>query len=241
MVVILVYLKKSFKRDKILCIQILLISYAALTFPNKEGFLLSSAGVLRYLVILRFFQGGVYLSEGLFPLPNSVFFVHFSRCMQYLFRVESSAEWKEARARLLFERKKAEEEVHCWKGYCNQVYHESLLLCNRNSSLFLPVFKHYLMKKENKPTKVFMKFNKIRFQTLRFQYIMAVQFLIGILYVFLVRLHFLEKWYLTEFACEHEQGNAQARLSWFNNIETHLFKNHLNQESCNEKYVFLWK
>lgn len=210
---ILIYLKKSFERDKILSIQILLVSYATLTFPNKEGFLLWSAGVLRHLVILRFFGGGVYLSEWLFSLPNSVFFVHFSRCMQYLFRVESSAEWKEARARLLFERKKAEEEVHCWKGYCNQVYHESLLLCNRNSSLSIPVFMHYLMKKENKPTKVFMKFNKICFQTHRFQYIMTVQLLIGVLYVFLERLHFLEKWYLTQFACEHEQCNAQARVS----------------------------
>lgn len=146
-------------------------------------------------------------------LPNSVFFVHFSRCMQYLFRVESSAEWKEARVRLLFERKKAEEEVHCWKGYCNQVYHESLLLCNRNSSLSILVLKHYLMNKENKPTIVFMKFNKICFQTPKFQYIMTVQLLIGILYVFLERLHFLEKWCLTEFACEHEQANAQAHVS----------------------------
>lgn len=41
---------------------------------------------------------------------------------------------------------------------------------------------------------------------------MTVQFLIGILNVFLEWLHFLEKWCLTEFACEQEQGNAQARV-----------------------------
>lgn len=115
---------------------------------------------------LKFFGSGcVSLSETFF-LCLTVFFVHCSRCMQYLFRIESSAEWEEARVRRLLGGKKAEEEVHCWKGYCNQVYHESLLLCNRNSSLSIPVFKHYLMKKENKPTKVFMKFNKIYSQTL---------------------------------------------------------------------------
>lgn len=98
----------------------------------------------------------------------------------------------------IWKKKKAEEEVHCWKGYCNQVYHGSLLLCNRNSSLSIPVFKHYLMKKENKPTKIFMKFNKICSQTLIFQHIMTVQLLIGLQSPFVERLHFLEKWCLSE-------------------------------------------
>lgn len=76
-----------------LSIQILLISYAAFTFPNKQGFLLRSAGVLRYLVILIFGGVGILSIGGfIFSLPNSVFFVHFSRCMQYFFRIESIAE-----------------------------------------------------------------------------------------------------------------------------------------------------
>lgn len=70
--------------------------------------------------------------------------------------------------------------------------------------------KHYLMKKENKPTKIFMKFNKIYSQTLKFQYIMTVQLLIGLLSPFVEKLHFLEKWYLSELACEHDQANIQA-------------------------------
>lgn len=49
------------------------------------------------------------------------------------------------------------------------------------------------MKKENKPTEVSMKFNKISSQTLKFQYIMTVQLLIGILYVFLERLYCFRK------------------------------------------------
>lgn len=87
---------------------------------------------------------------------------------------------------VIWKEKKAEEEVHCWKGYCNQVYHGSMLLCNRNSSLSIPVFKYYLMK-ENKPTEIYMKFNKIGSQTLKFQYIMTIQLLITLLTPFVER------------------------------------------------------
>lgn len=58
-----------------LSIQILLISYAAFTFPNKQGFLLRSAGVLRYLVILIFGEVGIYLLVGLFSLCPTLYFL----------------------------------------------------------------------------------------------------------------------------------------------------------------------
>lgn len=42
---------------------------------------------------------------------------------------------------------------------------------------------------------------------------MTVHLLTGLLSPFVERLSFLEKWYLPELAGEHEQANAQARVS----------------------------
>lgn len=73
-----------------------------------------------------------------------------------------------------------------------------VLLCNRNSSLSIPAFKHYLMKKENKPTKIFMKFNKICSQTPIAQYVMTVQFLAGLLSQFIERPHFFRRVFVAQ-------------------------------------------
>lgn len=63
------------------------------------------------------------------------------------------------------------------------------------------------MKKENKPTKIFMKFNKICSQTLIFQHILTVQLLIGLQSRFVERLRFFRKAMFVR-ACEREQANA---------------------------------
>jgi len=35
---------------------------------------------------------------------------------------------KRIKGEAFIKKKKAEEEVHCWKGYCNQVYHGSAVV-----------------------------------------------------------------------------------------------------------------
>lgn len=59
----------------------------------------------------------------------------------------------------------AEQEVGSDR-YCDLGDHRSLLLCNRNSSLSLPVSKHCFMK-ENKLPGIFVTFNKMLSQALR--------------------------------------------------------------------------
>lgn len=73
---------------------------------------------------------------------------------------------------------------------------------------------------------------------------MTVQLLIGLLSPFVERLHFLGKWYLSELACEHDQPDAQARVSVgliilkLIHSKTTLARNHvMNKMSSSENSI----